>query len=117
MTRANCSLLESHKERSPSRSKPTRVQQQGWQTANVVRFPEQRFSLPACGACCFAPDICSSPPWWLAARSLRSYGHGIARQGAGSTLPRTRMPWLPSPSIDEQMFGAKQQVPHREQCY
>ena len=43
-------------------------------------------------------------PWWLAARS--------ARQGAGSTLPRMRMTWPPSPSIDEQMFGAKQQVPH-----
>ena len=30
-------------------------------------------------------------PWWLAARS--------PRQGAGSTLPRMRMPWPPSPSI------------------
>ena len=38
-------------------------------------------------------------PWWLAARS--------PRQGARSTLPRVRMPWLPSPSVDEQMFGAK----------
>jgi hypothetical protein len=27
-----------------------------------------------------------------------------------------RRPWLPSPSIDEQMFGAKRQVPHEGEC-
>jgi hypothetical protein len=44
MTRASRSILEYHKKQNPSRSKPTRVQQERWQTAKVARFPEQRFA-------------------------------------------------------------------------